>query len=463
MTKTQRPEPRPHLLIVSNDVVDTLMAGPGMRYLEMARALSDHLDVTLAVPAETTIEVSGVHLVQYSEQRPGSLHVLVENSAVALISGYMVEKFPFLQHTRTRLVVDFYDPFVLENLHYYTSDPLSAQERFNRQAVGITNRLAQIGDFFICGSERQRDFWMGVLTANGRVNPRTFNLDPSLRSVIDVVGIGFPDRDPSPRPMLRGINPSFPAESRIVLWGGGIWDWLDPLTLVRAWPQVIAQHSEARLVFLGTRHPNPLVPRHKVAQRTEELAAEIGEKDRTIFFYEWLPYHEREGLLCEADVGVVLHPEHVETRYSIRTRVLDYLWARLPVLVSDGDVTSEWVRQYGLGQVVPPCDAAAVARSLCAMLERPKQAWAPAFDPLPDVFSWPRVVEPLRRYCLQGGYTRDREAREALLASETWGQAWRRRLARARYIRRTEGFRVLLHRAWRYIRWRLASLPFFVL
>src|SRR3972149_8970532 len=135
MTKTQRPEPRPHLLIVSNDVVDTLMAGPGMRYLEMARALSDHLDVTLAVPAETTIEVSGVHLVQYSEQRPGSLHVLVENSAVALISGYMVEKFPLLQHTRTRLVVDFYDPFVLENLLYYASEPLSAQERFNRQAV----------------------------------------------------------------------------------------------------------------------------------------------------------------------------------------------------------------------------------------------------------------------------------------------------------------------------------------
>ena len=31
-------ERRPHLLIVSHDVIDVKMAGPGMRYLEMARA-----------------------------------------------------------------------------------------------------------------------------------------------------------------------------------------------------------------------------------------------------------------------------------------------------------------------------------------------------------------------------------------------------------------------------------------
>jgi GT2 family glycosyltransferase len=42
---------RPHVLIVSNDVVDTKMAGPGMRYVEMARTLSDDADVTLAACA----------------------------------------------------------------------------------------------------------------------------------------------------------------------------------------------------------------------------------------------------------------------------------------------------------------------------------------------------------------------------------------------------------------------------
>jgi hypothetical protein len=149
---------------------------------------------------------------------------------------------------------------------------------------------------------------MGMLAANERINPRTFAQDPSLRALIDVVGIGFPNREPHSKPMLRGVHSAFPEDAQIVLWGGGIWDWLDPITLVKAWPQVLAQHPQARLIFLGTRHPNPLVPPHKMADETLALAAEIGEKERTIFFYEWLPYEEREALLCEADIGVTFHP-----------------------------------------------------------------------------------------------------------------------------------------------------------
>ncbi len=457
MPEFELSERRPHLLIVSHDVVDTKMAGPGIRYLEMGRALSTGLDVTLAIPSETTLEIPDLRMVRYREDRPGSLQILVENSNVVLISGYMVEKFPFLKHTRARLVVDLYDPFVLENLHYYLHEPIQAQETLNDHAVSITNTLAKIGDFFICGNERQQDYWMGVLTANGRTNPRNFKRDPTLHSLIDIVGIGFPSREPKHRPLLRGIHPQVPADARIVLWGGGIWNWLDPLTLVRAWPQVIANHPEARLIFLGTRHPNPLVPPHEMAEKAQTMAEETGEKDKTILFFEWLSYKDREALLCEADVGVTLHPIHVETRYSLRTRVLDYLWARLPVLITDGDVTSEWIRNYGLGEVVLPFEIDAVSRGLNVILDQPKSAWLPAFEPLLHTLRWSQVVKPLLHYCLQGDYAPDRQERIAQVGvPPAAGPAGL--LARARYIRRTEGTRVLLHRIMRYIQWRLERL-----
>jgi glycosyltransferase involved in cell wall biosynthesis len=449
-------ERRPHLLIVSNDVVNVKMAGPGIRYLELARVLSADLDITLAIPSETKLEVPGLRMVHYWEDRPGSLQVLVENSDLVLISGYMVEKFSFLETTRARLIVDFYDPFVLENLHYYLHEPVETQERLNEHAVAITNRLAKIGDFFICGNERQYDYWMGVLTANGRMNPRNFIHDASMRSLLDVVGIGLPNHEPRPHPLLRGIHPQIPAEARIVLWGGGIWNWLDPLTLIKAWPQVIARHPEARLVFLGTRHPNPLVPRHEMAEKAEILAVEVGEKDCSILFFEWLSYEDRESLLCEADVGVTLHPIHVETRYSMRTRVLDYLWARLPILITDGDITSEWVRQYGLGKVVPPFDVEAVADSLNAILDCPKTNWAPAFEPLQDMLRWSQVVKPLLAYCLNGEYAPDRKVRAASVVAQPTEPVGR--LARAWYIWRTEGKREFFHRLWRHLRWRLARL-----
>ena len=480
---------RPSLLVISQDIVGEKMAGPGMRYLEMARALSPELDITLAYPGSgdskaTTptpapaagegsgnsphpafsapLDDPGIHLVPYRFDQPGELEVLVSEADVVLFSSFILDKFPFLQKAQARRVVDLYDPLVLENLHYYQDQPLDVQEALNQQAVASMNRLLQAGDFFICGNQRQRDLWIGALAANGRINPHSFAQDTSLRSLIDVVGVGFPSRAPQGRPFLKGQHPAFPAETRIVLWGGGIWDWLDPLSLIQAWPAVVKTHPEARLVLLGTRHPNPLVPPHKMAERAIALAAELGEKDRTIFFYEWLSYEDREALLCEADIGVTLHPLHVETRYSIRTRILDYFWTGLPVLVSDGDVTSEWVRQYNLGRVVPPLDVEAVAQALDELLSQSKSSWAPAFARLGEVFAWPEVVAPLRRYCLSTpppSLSRRGGSPPASLVGEGPGaRAWKLPLARARAIWRTEGPRMLLHRLWRYVQWRLSRL-----
>ena len=439
------------LLILSHGIVGKKMAGPGMRYLEMARALQcDDLAVTLAVPGESDLSVSDVALIPYRESDQNRIRQLVDAHDVVLISGYLLNKFPFLAQTRARLVVDFYDPLILENLHYGADDPAAVRQLRARRMVDLTNRLAQAGDFFVCGNERQRDFWLGVLASNGRINPQTYGQDASLKSLIDVVGIGFPDRPPrADAPFLRGIHPQIPEDARIVLWGGGIWNWLDPLTLVRAWPQVIRRFPDARLVFLGTRHPNPTVPSHKMAAETISLAEEIGEKDRTIIFLEWVEYHDRERLLSEADVGVTLHPLHVETRYSARTRVLDYFWARLPVLITEGDVTSEWVDAYGIGRVVPEADEAAVAAALIDLLDRPKDAFADAFSPLLERFTWPQVVAPLRRYCLEGDFAPDRlERNTALPADSLLRQGWQ--------IWRAAGTRAFAHRVWRYLQWRFS-------
>lgn len=444
------------LLIVSHDIVDAKLAGTGMRYLELARSLNTSLDVTLAVPNETTLEIPGVHLETYRLEQAGSLRPLVESCDVVLISSFILQKFPYIKDSKARKVIDLYDPIILENLHYYQAEPLVIQESLNEQTVDLMNQLVDLGDYFICANERQRDFWIGVLAANGRVNPRVFADDTNLRSLIDVVGMGIPERSPIHKPMLRGVRPGFPPDARIVLWGGGIWDWLDPLSLVRSWPSVLANHPSCRLVFLGTRHPNPLVPHHKMVDRVIGIAEEIGEKDKTIFFFEWISYEEREALLSEADVGVALHPLHVETRYSIRTRVLDYIWAKLPILVSDGDVTSEWVREHQLGKVVPPNNASEVANALNEMLSHSKEIWSPNFESIQAELVWSWVVEPLREYCQHGKPAQDKKGRSKQLGDPKRGLTSRELFARAWYISRAEGFMGLAHRLRRYLQWRLS-------
>jgi GT2 family glycosyltransferase len=449
-------ESRPKLLIISHDLVDEKMAGPGMRYLEMSKALSEDLQVTLAIPSKTTLIVPSISLVDYEPQQSQSLKDICIDQDFILISSYLIDKHPFIWNIPAKVIVDLYDPFVLENLHYYQEESIDAQMILHEQSVELTNQLAKIGDFFICGNERQKDYWMGVLTANGRVNPLNYLDDPGLRNLIDVVGIGYPESEPTKKPILRGIDPHIPKDSRIVLWGGGVWNWLDPLTLIRAWPVVVEAHPEARLIILGTRHPNPDIPEHEMAREAQILASEIGEKDKTILFIEWLSYNNRESLLSEADVGIVLHPMHIETRYSIRTRVVDYMWAKLPIVISEGDITSTWVRENRIGKVVPPFDTGAVSAALIEILGRPKEAWSSAFASLDKNFRWSQVVSPLRNYCLSGSYAADRQLRAEGGINSKPSSPWRTKLARARFIMHSEGWRGLAHRTWRYVQWRLA-------
>ncbi len=281
-------------------------------------------------------------------------------------------------------------------------DSVETQERLNQEAVDATNLGVEAGDFFVCGSERQRDFWLGVLAANGRVNSHTYADDETLRHLVDVVGIGLPSREPAAGRGLKGRHPSIPREARVVLWGGGIWNWLDPLTLIRAWPGVIKRFPDARLVFLGTRHPNPTVPRHEIAGRAEALARETGVLGESVVFIDWVDLDQREALLVEADVGVSLHPLHVETRYSVRSRIMDYFWARLPVVLTAGDVASEWAEQHGVGRVVAPGDQRAVERALVEILGKPRESWARPYRELVESLDWSRVVDPLLQYCLNG-------------------------------------------------------------
>jgi hypothetical protein len=66
---------------------------------------------------------------------------------------------------------------------------------------------------------------------------------------------------------------------------------------------------------------------------------------------------------------------------------------------------------------------------------------------------WAQVVAPLRRYIQEGGPAPDRDQPGRNRSGGL--PMWRARLARGRYIWRTEGFATLVHRLARHVRWRL--------
>jgi len=63
------------------------------------------------------------------------------------------------------------------------------------------------------------------------------------------------------------------------------------------------------------------------------------------------------------------HLDHVETAFSFRTRILDYFWAGLPVVATEGDALADVIESEALGVTVPPEDVDALADALLRLLD----------------------------------------------------------------------------------------------
>ncbi|MEP7192286.1 MAG: glycosyltransferase [Actinomycetota bacterium] len=447
------------VLVVTLDTIAERMAGPAIRAWEISRALAGEHDVRLVTFGRCTREGDG-----FVARRIGvaDFRHEVESAAVVIIQGFVFNAFPWLQTCEQVLVVDLYDPFQLETLEVDRYKPEPDRHRALAFALRELSLQLHRGDFFLCASPRQRDLWIGHLAAAGRINPDTYDADPGLDSLIAIVPFGTSARPPvQARHAIKGAEAGIAGGDKVVLWGGGVYNWFDPLTLVRAIDVVRVQVPEVRLYFLGMKHPNPDVPEMAVAARCRELADELNLTGKHVFFNEgWVPYEQRADYLLDADVGVSCHFQHVETEFSFRTRILDYLWAGLPIVTTQGDSFAALVAAEDLGMAVPAEDIGALAAALTEALtsDSAQQRHRENVKRVAEDFWWPRVLEPLLEFCREPVRSADAEriALEALSAPRAGG-LWARGMADLRGAARqfrSGGIRQVVAK----VRWRAARL-----
>jgi glycosyltransferase involved in cell wall biosynthesis len=410
---------RRSVLVVTEDRVGETLGGAAIRAYELARALTDVADVTLAAPGTEPAGLAPVRLEPYELEDPRPLRDLFRDADVVIMRPPNPLVAGWLRASRARIVYDICDPLPLNILEAQASSPRERQLFWHTVALDHFLAALHAGHHFICSGRRQRDLYLGAMLASRLIHPAAYAADPSFRTFLERVPFGIPSEPPrrvdgaGPRARL----PALREDAQIVLWNGGIWNWLDPVTAVEGTVRAAERCPRVRLVFMFARGGEG--PEGRAERDAREAARRLGALDRLVFFNESpIPYGERATWLLDADCVVSTHLDHLEAGFSFRTRLLDCFWAGMPAVCTGGDEVSELIEACEGGVTAPFGDVDAMADGLVEVLTRGRDSYRERLLAAGADMTWSNVVEPLRRIVQLPGPPR------------ALGDPWARRLSR---------------------------------
>lgn len=410
--------------LVCSEPIGAAMGGIGVRYVEMARHLvGEGFDVRLLSPAppESAAE-AGLPAGVARRYQPGRSADWLADREVVVVQGQLGNDL-VVDDPGLPLVVDLYDPWLVENLAYAPDLGLAPYRNDHRSWVLQLGR----GDLFLCASEEQRLFYLGFLAALGRVNPRRFELDPTLAGLVAIVPFGCTAGEPVDRP-------SPPASPRLLF--GGLYDWYDIDTLVAALERLRA--PQWRLVVVRSAHPDSTPQRQ--LDRLAAASRQRGWWEERVELVDRVAAARRRELFATSDLLVAPHAASLETDLSFRTRFLEALAAGCPVVTTRGGALAREVARRDAGWVVPERDPQALAAAIDEVLAggpevearrrrglalAAEHGWPQALAPLVDFLRRPRVDPTRAAFAFRPDTVVPREG----AAGALWRRA-RRRLRR---------------------------------
>jgi glycosyltransferase involved in cell wall biosynthesis len=353
-----------NVIVHTPDVVGDRMAGPGIRAWHVAAELAKHFPTRLIARSEGSAP-SDVTLIEH-----GSADARQALRDASVLIGQPARGFG-KRRREQRIAYDLFDPTVLELRELYGNAP-SLRQRVHLAAEWwrLTEALTR-ADLLICAARKQRELYERLQSGDAPWIELPFGVD------------------------LAETRACEKPKDNIVIWGGGVWEWLDPATAVDAILRVNESGIRAKLLFLGRTRPNRNLIDRRRDDRFETLLERGGV--HVSANAEWVPYRERLSWLRSAKIAIMLHRRTAEADYSIRTRLFDAIAAGIPVVASAGGFAAELVEREGLGIVVPPEDVEGAAEAIRRLLADDEfyAASVRNLERLRPRFAWEVVTRPL--------------------------------------------------------------------
>lgn len=220
-------------------------------------------------------------------------------------------------------------------------DPAKA----HRALVDTYARQLAVSDHFLCRSEVERATLVANLCLTGAFGPADIACSRTLAHLVSLVPIGFSARS------AREAAATEPVHLADFLWTGGIWNFLDPLTFVRA---VGRCHQRGAPVTAAFLHAAPVTDNADLVAALHHEVEALDLGDAVQLLTEPVAHGKRDAYLLGARGLVCLGKPGAENQTCVRLRVRDSRLLGVSLVVDGYGATAREAEQGGVRTHVVP-------------------------------------------------------------------------------------------------------------
>ncbi len=348
----------------------TQVEGGGLRCWGIAKGLvsnDNSLEVTVAYhesyrKEKFTAEFEGIRLATWNQADIADLIEAYDTIVISYCMGGLSVGVVNSIRPDQQLVLDCYVPIYIE-VSARESQDLEGEYYAFQTDVDNWKHVLRRGDIFLCANAAQKNFYQGVLAAVGRINPVTYSDD-----MIMIVPYGVYRDEPvaknTPITKLLGGNDDNVLK---ILWFGGIYPWFDVRNLADAVKEV-NKTQPAKLIVVGAK--NPFNKHPDFIARYDEFIEYVSTKEmkQYVVVQDWIDFNDRADWYLDADVVVVFNKLGEENKLAWRTRLVDFMWADLPVLTNGGDPLGEIMLSHNAAVKMESLEAKDISSSIIEFL-----------------------------------------------------------------------------------------------
>jgi glycosyltransferase involved in cell wall biosynthesis len=332
--------------------------GPGYRAWNLMSVLAEKHDIVilslyesfhLGVRKQTEIEENNIRIKCIRDSpRHVAEQVELENPDIIYLPWSST---PFLSAVKQKIptILDYVGAGLLEEFAKNGYVPLPLLQ--------LKMKSFWLGDFLLTAGERERYYLLGLLAASKKLSHVG---NAKSNPLIDVI----PMTPPINPPLLTNNVIEKTTDELVLLVAGAFLPWYDYKTFFEALTLLVKNdYSNFKVLIMGGSSRNP---------RFEDTVKKFSDSQTIkskIIFTGLVPFKQRSNYYLSADVAVNIPSITIEDELSVRTRVIDYLWANLPILTPGKDEYSSAVIDIGGGFSYKAGDPFSLSRSIASLMK----------------------------------------------------------------------------------------------